>query len=92
MAAAPLFLDFKIVFLLTYMAYYETINSIKMSFGNVLSRLYDALQFCSYKHNDAAILYLQFCFYANNYWKKGNKRDEEYSLLKHERLSVYIFH
>ena len=63
-----------------------------MSFGNVLTRLYDAfsrcLQFCSYKYNDTAVWYLQFCSYTKIYRKKGNKHDKEYSLLKHDRFCL----
>ena len=44
------------------------------------------LQFCSYKHNDAAVWYLQFCSYAYIYRKKGNRHDKGYSL-----FIIYLF-
>ena len=54
-----------------------------MSFGNMW-----CLQFCSYKCNEAAVRYLQFCSHVYVYGKKGNEHDKEYSLLKHERFSL----
>ena len=46
------------------------------------------LQLCSYKYNDALMWYLQFCSDTYTYWNLGNKHDEEYSLLKHDRFCL----
>ena len=65
------------------MVYHEVINLIKRHLV-MFSLGCDAFSFFFYKYNDAA------------YGKKGNKRDKEYSLLKHDLcvyyLSVYLFH
>ena len=59
----------------------------KMLFGNVFTRICDTFSFF-YKYNDAAARYLQFCSYVYIYGKKGNERDKEYSLLKHNRFCL----
>ena len=69
------------------MVYHEIINLIK--FHLVMFSLgYAMPSGFFYKYNDAAVRYLQFCSYVYIYGKKGNERDKEYSLLKHDRFCL----
>ena len=69
------------------MVYHEIINLIKCHLV-MFSLGYTMPSVLFLKYNDAAVRYLQFCSDGYIYGKKGNERDKEYSLLKHDRFCL----